>query len=432
MHLLRKAFCIEGCRTPFCAYGESKGTRTAFDRCGTVLFATGIGRRGSSMKFIHLSDLHLGKTLGDFDLIDDQHYILEQVLDLIRREAAEAVLIPGDVYDRAVPSEAATRLLDWFLERLAEAGVQTFMISGNHDSDERLHYGSGLFEASRIFIAARYDGRLYRKTVTDAYGEIDVYLLPFVKASQVKHFRKDAEIASYDDAVREVLKDVDPDESRRKIIVAHQFVAGKSLDPALGGSEGAGVQTVGAVEKIGCDAFDLFDYAALGHIHAPQKVGREEVRYAGSPLKYSLAEVDNDKSVPVVTLREKGEVEMELLPLKPKRNVRRLKGPLEKLLDKRNVTDPEDFIYATLTDEKVVDDAMSILQQTYPNTVRLDYDNSHTQEVGQLDLTKITQDRSFRELVGEFYEKIYGCAITEEELTMMKHMAEEAGLDETD
>ncbi len=384
------------------------------------------------MKFLHLSDLHLGKTLGDFDLIDDQYYILEQVLEIIKRESVDAVLVAGDVYDKAVPSEAATRLLDWFLGRLVEAGAETFMISGNHDSDERLNYGSRLFEESRIFIAAQYNGKLYRRTVTDAYGELDIYLLPFVKASQVKHFRKDAVIDNYDDAVRVILEEVDRRKDRRRILVAHQFVAGKSADPALGGSEGVGTQTVGTVEKIGCDEFDLFDYAALGHIHAPQKVGREEVRYAGSPLKYSLAEVDNDKSVPVITLREKGEIRIELFPLKPKRDVRHLKGPLHKLLESGNVTDPEDFIYVTLTDEDVINDAMSILQQTYPNTVKLDYDNSHTREVGQLDLSKITQDRSFSELIGEFYEKIYGCAIGEDELAMMKRMAEEAGLNETD
>lgn len=385
------------------------------------------------MKLLHIGDLHLGKSLGDFDLIGDQKYILDQILGIIKEKAVDGVLIAGDVYDKAVPSEAAMNLLDYFLSSLSRSGVSTFMISGNHDSDDRLNYGSELFAANQIYIASKYDGTLYRRTVTDAYGEADIYLLPFVKASQVKHFFPDAEIVTYDDAVRVILSHAGVDPDRRNIIVAHQFVTGRSEDPSLGGSESVGTQSVGLVEKIGYDCFDAFDYAALGHIHSPQKVGREEVRYAGSPLKYSLSEVNNTKSVPIITLGEKGDVSLELIPLQPMRDLRHIKGPMKKLLDKTNITDPDDFIYVTLTDEDTVNDAMGIFQQVYPNTVKIDYDNSHTRAIEQVDISSIAENKSFSELIGDFYKLMYHCEMSEEEMKYMKMAAQEAGIiDETD
>lgn len=385
------------------------------------------------MKLLHIGDLHLGKSLGDFDLIGDQKYILDQILGIIKEKAVDGVLIAGDVYDKAVPSEAAMNLLDYFLSSLSRSGVSTFMISGNHDSDDRLNYGSDLFAANQIYIASKYDGTLYRRTVTDAHGEADIYLLPFVKASQVKHFFPDAEIATYDDAVRVILAHAGVDPNRRNIIVAHQFVTGRSEDPSLGGSESVGTQSVGLVEKIGYDCFDAFDYAALGHIHSPQKVGREEVRYAGSPLKYSLSEVNNTKSVPIITLGEKGNVSLELIPLRPMRDLRHIKGPMKKLLDKTNITDPDDFIYVTLTDEDTVNDAMGIFQQVYPNTVKIDYDNSHTRAIEQVDISSIAENKSFSELIGDFYKLMYHCEMSEEEMKYMKMAAQEAGIiDETD
>lgn len=385
------------------------------------------------MKLLHLGDLHLGKSLGEFDLYEDQKYILDQILSIIREKEIDGVLIAGDVYDRAVPSESAMNLLDYFLKSLADQKVKTFMISGNHDSDDRLGYGSRLFESSHIYIAAQFRGTLYKKTVIDEYGEADFYLLPFVKASQVRHFYPDEKIESYDAAVRVILKHAQIDPDKRNIIVAHQFVAGRGADPELGGSEGAGTQSVGLVEKIGWDCFDMFDYAALGHIHSPQSIGRREVRYSGSPLKYSLSEAGNDKSVPVVTLGPKGEVDIELVKLRPMRDMRRLRGPIEKLLDKDNVSRPEDFIYATLTNEEFIDDAMGIMQQVYPNTVKIDYDNSRTREVDRVEIAGNLKQKTFDELISDFYSKMYGCAISEEEMQIMKEAAKEAGvIDETD
>ena len=382
------------------------------------------------MKFLHLGDLHLGKTLGDFDLIDDQKYILDQIISIIDDEAADAVLIAGDVYDRSIPSEAATRLLDSFLSKLASKNIKTYMISGNHDSDDRLNYGSSLFESNNIFISAIYNGHMDKHILKNGENEINIYMLPFVKSSHVKHFYPDEKIDNYEDAVRVVLEHSDIDENKCNILVAHQFVAGKGVDPSLGGSESVATrsESVGTVEKIGYDLFDKFDYVALGHIHRPQSVGREAVRYSGSILKYSLSEAGNDKSVPVITVNDKNEVDIKLVPLKPHRDLRHIKGDMDKLLDKANVSDPDDYIYATLTDENYINDAMGIFQQVYPNTVRIDYENSHTHDVEQIDISTIAEDKPFPELISDFYKMIYGCEITDEEMDVMMKAAREAGV----
>ena len=385
------------------------------------------------MKILHLGDLHIGKTVCDFNMIEDQKYMLEQILSIIRKHEVDAVLIAGDVYDKSIPGEEAVRLLDWFLCRLAEMDMETFLISGNHDSDERLNFGSSLFEANKIHISAKYDGTVYKRQCRDRFGKVNVYLLPFVKASQVRHYYPDENITSYEDAVRTALSHADIDPAERNILVAHQFVAGKSGDPTLGGSEGAAAVHVGAIEKIGADCFDDFDYVALGHIHSPQKVGRETVRYSGSLLKYSLSEADNTKSVPVVTLGEKGQVSVELVELRPLRDMRHLKGRMSQLLAPENILSPDDYIYVTLTDDEPAGNAMSIFQQYYRNTMKITCDNAHTRESEQIDITNITQDKSCPELISDFYRMMYGCDISAEELQMIKEVAREAGvMDEAD
>lgn len=380
------------------------------------------------MKFLHLGDLHLGKTLSDFDLIEDQKYILDQILCIADKESIDGIFIAGDVYDKSIPSEAATKLLDHFLIELAKKEIKVFMVSGNHDSDDRLNYGSALFTSNQIFISAVFDGTLHKQSFADGNTEIDIYMLPFVKASQVKHYFPDEDIKSYDDAVRTIIGNTRINKKNKNILVAHQFVAGKGEDPALAGSESVGTQSVGMVEKIGYDCFDDFDYVALGHIHSPQRVGRDEIRYSGSPLKYSLSEANNEKTVPLITVSAEEKVKIELVPLKPMRDMRHIKGTLKELLDKKNVKAPEDFIYATLTDEDVINDAMGIFQQVYPNTVRIDYDNSHTREIEQVDISRIAENKSFPELIGDFYRLMYGCEITEEEMDVMRTAAREAGV----
>lgn len=380
------------------------------------------------MKLLHLGDLHIGKSLGDFSLIEDQRYILDQIMDIVKKQNVDAVLIAGDVYDKSIPSEDAVRLFDYFICRLASTKVKTFIISGNHDSDERLNFGSTLFEANEVYISAKYEGALYKQTCKDSVGNINIYLLPFVKASQVKHFFPEEQIDTYNDAVKIILSHAQIDENERNILVAHQFVAGKGEEPVMGGSESVAVQNVGLVEKIGIECFQGFDYVALGHIHSPQRIVNEEIRYSGSPLKYSLSEVNNEKSVPIITIGKKGETEIELIKLKPLRDMRHLKGKMEQLLDKKNIKAPEDFIYVTLADEDTINDAMGIFQQYYPNTIKIDYDNAHTREIEQVDITRIAEDKSFPELIFEFYRLIYGCDINEEEMKIMNEVAREAGV----
>lgn len=379
-----------------------------------------------NMKFLHLGDLHLGKTLSDFDLIEDQRYILDQILCIADKESVDGVFIAGDVYDKSIPSETATKLLDYFLFEMAKKEIKVFMVSGNHDSDDRLNYGSALFASNQIFISAVFDGTLHKQSFTDGDTKIDVYMLPFVKASQVRHYFPDEDIKSYDDAVRIIIRNTPINKKNKNILVAHQFVAGKGADPALAGSESVRTQSVGMVEKIGYDCFADFDYVALGHIHSPQRVGRDEIRYAGSPLKYSLSEANNEKSVPLITVSE--EIKIGLVPLKPKRDMRHIKGTMKELLDKKNVKASEDFIYATLTDEDIINDAMGVFRQVYPNTVRIDYDNSHTRGIEQVDISRIAENKSFSELIRDFYRLMYGCEITEEEIDVMRTVAREAGV----
>ena len=375
----------------------------------------------------------MGKTLGDFSLVEDQRDILNKICTIAEEKKADAVCIAGDVYDKAIPSEAAVNLLDEFLNRLAEKKIACYMISGNHDSDDRLNFASRLLSDKGIYIAAKYQGKLEKKVFQDAYGEVNIYLLPYIKASLVRHYFPEEKIESYEDAIRVILEKAEIDPKERNIILAHQFVAGKGTDPELAGSEGMGSLNVGQVEKIGYDCFDAFDYAALGHIHSPQKVGREEVRYSGSPLKYSLSEVNNKKSVPLVTMGEKGVIEIELLPLKPLRDLRHLKGKREKLLAAENIVDKDDFIYITLTDEEFINDAMGIFQQYYPNTVKIDYENSHTKELRDLNLAEFAEERSLEDILSDFYEQVYGCQISEEEKKTLMKVAGEAGvIDEAD
>ncbi len=380
------------------------------------------------MKFIHLGDLHLGKSLGEFDLISDQEYLLDQVFKTAEEQQIKYIILAGDIYDRAIPSEAAVRLFDSFIRKIRMQGMEAFIITGNHDSDERLNFGSSLFEDSGIHIAAKFEGTLQHYALEDEYGAVNVYLLPFVKASLVRHYYPEETIETYEDAVRVIFEKTQIDPKERNIIVSHQFVAGKAADPAFAGSEGMAVQSVGLVEKIGYDIFDDFDYAALGHIHKPQQIGREEVRYSGSLMKYSLREANDNKSYPVVTIEEKGNTKIELIPLEPKRNLRHIKGPMKQLLAPENVTDPQDFIYATLTDEDMITDVMGIFQQTYPNTVKIEYENSHTREVMETDITQVTENKTFPELAAEFYQQMYGCEITEEEMKYLETAAKEAGI----
>lgn len=380
------------------------------------------------MKFIHLADLHIGKTVKDFSMLEDQHFVLNKVIDVIKKKKIDAVLIAGDIYDRTIPPEDAVRLFDDFIYELSEIPVKVFLISGNHDSDERLNFGSRLFVDKDVFFCTKFNGSLYKKTIEDEYGPINFYLMPFVKASQVRHFFPDDEIENYDQAVRLIIDSTDVNTKERNVILAHQFVAGTSDKILLSGSESPSVANVGLVEQIGYNCFDNFDYASLGHIHKAQRIGRDEVRYSGTLLKYHVDEVNDEKSFPIVTLGKKGLVDIDLYKVKPLHDMRSIKGPMKELLSKENVTNVKDYIFVTLTDEDVVTDAMTIFRQTYPNTMQIRYENSHTKEVAAVDPSEIVEMRSFPELISDFYQTMYGTEISEEEIMVMKKVAGKVGV----
>ncbi|MBQ7058381.1 MAG: exonuclease SbcCD subunit D [Firmicutes bacterium] len=383
------------------------------------------------MKFLHVADLHLGKVVNELPMIRDQEYILEKICRIVREKRVDAVLISGDIYDRSIPPEEAVRVLDRFLSRLSADGVFVLMISGNHDSDERLNYGSSLFISQKVYITSVYEGELREAVLEDGFGRVHFWMLPFVKASRVGHYHPEADTSSYDSAVRAAIGCGVIDPKERNVLLSHQFVTGGSKDPETAGSENTPSEAVGTIEKVDASAFDLFDYVALGHIHRPQKIGRNEVRYAGSILKYSLSEIDHEKSAVLVTMEEKGKVETELIPLLPRREMRHIKGPFSELMKPEFATD--DYMYVTLTDEDIIPDAIQKIRTYYPHTMKLDYQNSHTRAA--MEFSFASEDLSVRpeELLRDFYRKIAGGEPSEEEWAILLRSAGKAGvIDETD
>lgn len=381
------------------------------------------------MKLIHLGDLHLGKHVNEFHMIEDQKYMLEQIIDLIKQEAIDAVLLAGDIFDRSVPSEEAVKVLDEFLTKMAEMGKQVFAVSGNHDSDERLNYGSRLFEKNNIYIAGRYDGTVRCIDIEDAYGPLHIWLMPYVKASRVAHYFPEEKMNTYDDAFQTALKHCSLQKEERNVIVVHQFVTGSSVEtePELAGSETI-LLNVGTVDRISADCFDDFDYVAMGHIHSSQAVGRETCRYSGSLLKYSLneRELNRQKTIPIITLKEKGNVTVDLVSIKPKREIRHIRGQLQELLC--HAEDTEDYIYATLTDERSQFDAMARLREVYPRVMKMDYDNQETRALMEEDAEFETEGKSFEELINGFFNTYRGTEPSREEWEVLMEVAREAGV----
>ena len=351
------------------------------------------------MKILHLSDLHIGKRVHEVSMTEDQEYILTKILHIIDDEKPDAVLIAGDVYDKSVPSAEAVTLFDDFLCRLAKRSVPVMIISGNHDSPERLAFGGRLLESSGIHISPVYGGEIRPITLRDAYGETDFWLLPFIKPIHVKRFFPDEEIVTYTDAVRAALKDLPLDPQRRNVLVTHQFVTGaatcESEELSVGGSD-----------NVDASVFDGFDYVALGHIHGPQNIGTNRIRYCGTPLKYSFSEAGHYKSVTLAELGEKGDLKLRTLPLIPKRDLRQLRGSFAQL------TDPEqyrhgangDYLHIVLTDEEDIPEAVGKLRLIYPNILKLSYDNTRTREDRTVGDAGDVKTRSPLELFGELYE----------------------------
>lgn len=352
------------------------------------------------MKFIHLSDLHLGMRLRERSMIEDQEYILAEILKVIDKEAPDGVLIAGDVYDKSVPSAEAVGLLDDFLTRLSRRDLQVFVISGNHDSPERMAFGARLMDKSGIHVAGGYEGMLAPFEMTDEYGKVRVYLLPFVKPAHVRRWFPEEEIGSYTDALRVALSGVDADPSVRKILVTHQFVTGATRSDSEEVS-------VGGTDNVDAAVFDGFDYVALGHIHSPQNCGADRIRYCGTPLKYSFSEAKDQKSVTVAELGAKGDLSVRTVPLTPLRDLAEIKGNYADLTLKsfyENTTLCEDYLHITLTDEEDIVDAVGKLRAIYRNLLRLDYDNTRTRTAASVDGVADVETKSPLELFSELYE----------------------------
>lgn len=349
------------------------------------------------MKFLHLSDLHLGKRLLGCSLLEDQRFILQQLLPIAQE--ADAVLIAGDVYDKPVPSAEAVALCDWFLTSLAAQGTTVLLISGNHDSAQRLSFGARLMEQGGIHIAPVFSGTPEPILFHDPWGEIAVYLLPFLKPVSVRQIWPEEEISSYQESVACVLRRIPLDPSRRNLLVAHQYVAGakqcQSEEISIGG-----------LDQIDAGLFDAFDYVALGHLHTPQWVGRETVRYCGTPLSYSFSEAGQEKSALLVTLEEKGSVKLEQRPLTPLRALSTLRGTYLELTDRRfyHGRNTQDYLHIVLTDEEDIPQALGRLRAVYPNLLSLEYDNRRTRSRQTVVPGGVTDQRSPLELLADFYQ----------------------------
>ena len=353
------------------------------------------------MKFLHLADLHLGKRVNGFSMLEDQAHILRQILAILDDEQPDGVLIAGDVYDKSVPSVEAVELLDGFLTELRARGVPVLLISGNHDSPERLAFGGRVMDSCGIHISPVYDGALAPVTLQDAFGPVHVWLLPFVKPAHVRRWFPDADIESYTDAMAEAVAHMDIDTAARNVLVTHQFVTG-------GARSGSEELSVGGTDNVNSGVFAPFDYVALGHLHGAQHIGRETIRYAGSPLKYSFSEARQHKSVTVVTLGEKGDVQVRTVALTPLRELREIRGSYDELTARsfyEHTTYRSDYLHLILTDEQDVFDAMSRLRTIYPYLMTLDYDNARTRAAGGMSVPAETERRTPLELFEALYQR---------------------------
>ena len=372
------------------------------------------------MKLIHLSDLHIGKRVNEFSMLEDQEYILKKIINAIDDECPDGIIIAGDIYDKSIPSAEAVELFDDFLVSLAKRKLQVFVISGNHDSPERIAFGNRLMDASGIHLSPVYDGNVIPFCLHDDYGEVNIFMLPFVKPANVRRFFPDSEIVSYTDAVRIAIQNMPVNSANRNVLITHQFVTGalrsESEDISVGGSD-----------NIDASVFDEFDYVALGHIHGPQNIGSERVRYSGTPLKYSFSEASHQKSVTVVELGEKGCLSVRTVPLTPQRDMAEIEGSYNELTRKsyyENTSYQDDYMHITLTDEEDILDAMGKLRVIYHNVMKLDYDNKRTRHSAEVNGSDAVETKTPFELFAEFYELQNNAPMSEEQSALINQMIE--------
>lgn len=372
------------------------------------------------MKLIHLSDIHLGKRVNEFSMLEDQAHILKKILAVVDEEKPDGVLIAGDVYDKSVPSTEAVQLFDDFLVRLAERKLPVFIISGNHDSPERLSFANRLIDAVGIHLAPVYNGVVEPITLSDEYGPVNVYMLPFIKPAHVRGFFPDTEITGYSDAVAAAIGRMNIDKTQRNVLITHQFVTGAQRSDSE-------ELSVGGTDNIGAEVFCDFDYVALGHIHGPQNMDSGRIRYCGSPLKYSFSEAAQQKSVTVAELKEKGTLEIHTVPLIPRHDMVELKGSYQQLTLREfyeNTTYQEDYTHITLTDEEDIPDAVAKLRTVYHNLMKLDYDNTRTRHSAAISGAENVETRSPIDLFAEFYELQNGLPMSAEQTELVASLIE--------
>ncbi len=370
------------------------------------------------MKLIHLSDLHLGKRVNDFPMLEDQAYILDRVLEIAGEEQPDAVLIAGDVYDKTVPSAEAVALLDDFLVKLADRSLPVLLISGNHDSPERLAFANRLMEGRGVYIAPVYHGEVSPVTLEDDRGPVDFWLLPFLKPAHIRRFFPEEGVESFTDAMACAIRHMPLDPARRNVLVTHQFVTGAAR------CESEEV-SVGGADNVDASVFAPFDYVALGHLHGPQNVGGERIRYCGTPLKYSFSEAGHQKSVTIVELGEKGSLEVRAVPLLPQRDMVELRGSFAQLKSPEfyGQVDRDAYVRVILTDENDIYDAMGQLRPVYPNLMALDYDNLRTRS-GAVVLEEADVKRDPLELFADFYQQQNHQPMSEEQRRYLTELLE--------
>lgn len=376
------------------------------------------------MRLMHLADLHIGKKVNGFSMLEDQRYVLEQVLEVASEQSLDGVLLAGDIYDKSVPAGEAVQMLDWFLTKLTELKLPVYMVSGNHDSAERLSFGARLLEKSGVHVAGVYNGKLEPIVLEDEYGILNLYLLPFVKPIHVRKAlgmdEELEEIKTYDDAIAKVLDMADIDVHERNVLVAHQLVTGAERCDSEDIS-------VGGVDNVSAELFGDFDYVALGHIHGPQKMTRDTIRYAVTLLKYSFSECNHKKFITIVELREKGDVSVTTIPVKPLRDMRVMKGEYAVLMSKDSYDDEnrKDYMKVILTDEQEIPEVMGKMRTVYPNIMMLEYDNKRTRTMSDIQGAKVVEQKKPIEYFKEFYQQQNGVGIDEEQEKMILELMKE-------
>ena len=369
------------------------------------------------MKLIHISDLHIGKKIHGFAMLEDQKYILDRFLEIVQTERPDAILIAGDVYDTPTPSAEAVSLFDDFIVRLASYHIPTFIISGNHDSAERLSFGSRLIDISGIHFSPTYSGQVEPTILTDEHGDVAIYMLPFVRPATVRALFPEATVGSFTDAMAVSIENMHIDTSVRNVLIAHAFVTGAS-------TSGSEESYVGTAENVDACVFADFDYVALGHIHRPQNIG-EHIRYSGSILKYSFSEVNHDKSVTIVNMGAKGDISIDTLPLVPLHDMHHIKGSYNDLTFKdfyAGTSYPTDYMYITLTDEDDIIGVRNLLGYFYTNIMKIDYDNTRTRNTMTIEVSDDIDRKSPLELFCDFYELQNGQSMTQEQEKYMKQL----------